>query len=153
MAGTNAVRIKKALFDALTDAPALEGVQVEYSYPGPHVDRELIHGGKIEGPQSYPVMRGGPGRKPRQENLTFKVHIVVSVPGATPYEVELRCTELGGELENFLAANPDLSGHLADIGRQVIYGGVTYVDLDSDSDDEGAIAVLTYDVTFESRLR
>lgn len=153
MAGTNAVYIKKALFDALTEAPGLSGVQVEYAYPGPQVDRELIHGGKVEGSQSYPVMRGGSGRHPRKEILTLKVHIVVSIPGSSPYEVELRCAELSAELENFLAASPDLAGYMPANGSQVIYGGMTYVDLDSDSDDEGAIAVLTNDVTFESRLR
>lgn len=153
MAGTNAVYIKKALVDALTEAPVLESVQVEYGYPGPHVERELIHLGKVEGSQSYPVMRGGSGRHPRKEVLTLKVHIVVSVPGASVYDVELRCAELSTELEHFLAANPDLTGYMPADGGQVIYGGLTYVDLDSDSDDEGAVGVLTNDLTFESRLR
>lgn len=150
MAGTNAVLIKKALFDALAEAPELEDVQVSYGYPGPHVDRKLIHGGKVEGSQRYPVMRGGGGRHPRTETLTFKVHIVVSIPGDTVYDVELKCTELGTVLEEWLAAKPDL-GPSAPEG--LLFGGLSYVDLDSDADDEGAIGVLTYDVTFESRLR
>lgn len=150
MAGTNAVLIKKALFDALEDAPALQDVQISYGYPGPHVDRKLIHGGKVEGSQRYPVMRAGSGRHPRQESLTFKVHIVVSLPGASAYDVELSCTEIGSTLEEWLAANPNLGGYAPD---GVLYGGLSYVDLDSDSDDDGAIGLLTYDVTFESRLR
>lgn len=149
MAGTNAVLIKKALFDALEAAPGMEDVQVSYGYPGPQVDRKLIHGGKVEGSQRYPVMRAG-GRHPRTESLTFKVHIVVSLPGATPYEVELECTQLGTVLEEWLAAKPDL-GPSAPEG--LLFGGLSYVDLDSDADDEGAIGVLTYDVSFESRLR
>lgn len=149
MAGTNAVLIKKALFDALAEAPELEGVQVSYGYP-PNAERELIHGGKVEGSQRYPVMRGGTSRHPRQETLTFKVHIAVGQPGASVYEVELRTTELGSVLENWLAANPNLGGHAPE---GVLYGGLAYVDLDSDSDDEGAFALLIYDVTFESRLR
>jgi hypothetical protein len=149
MAGTNAVVIKKALIDALEVAPELEDVQVSYGYPGPHVDRKLIHGGKVEGSQRYKIMRTG-GRHPREETLTFKVHIVVSLPGAEVYEVELECSNLGTVLEEWLAANPNLSGYAPD---GVHFGGISYVDLDSDSDDEGAIGVLTYDVTFESRLR
>lgn len=148
MAGTNAVVIKKALFDALE--VSLEDVQVSYAYPGPHVDRKLIHGGKVEGTQRYPVMRGGGGRHPRTETLTFKVHIAVSLPGATEYEVELECSNLGTVLEEWLAANPGLAG-LAPEG--VLFGGIAYVDLDSDHDDDGAFGLLVYDVTFESRLR
>lgn len=148
MAGTNAVVIKKALFDAL-EAAELGDVQVSYGYPGPHVNRRLIHGGKVEGPQRYATMRTG-GRHPRTENLTFKVHIAVALPGATEYEVELECSNLGTWLEEWLAANPGLSG-LAPQG--VLFGGTTYVDLDSDHDDDGAFGLLIYDVTFESRLR
>ncbi len=150
MAGTNAVLIKKALFDALEVAPGLESVQVSYGYPGPHVDRKLIHGGKVEGSQRYPVMRGGGGRHPRTENLTLKVHIVVSLPGASVYEVELECTKIGSTLEEWLAAKPDLG---ASAPEGLLFGGLSYVDLDSDSDDDGAIGVLTYDASFESRLR
>ncbi len=149
MAGTNAVVIKKALFDALEEA-GLDDVQVSYGYPGPHAERKLIHGGKVEGTQRYPVIRGGGGRHPRAEVLTFKVHIVVSLPGASVYEVELECSNLGTVLEEWLAGNPNLAGHAPE---SVLYGGIASVDLDSDSDDEGAIAVLTYDMTFESRLR
>ncbi len=147
---TNAVVIKKAMFDALEVSPELEDVQVSYGYPGPHVDRKLIHGGKVEGPQRYPVMRGGGGRHPRQESLTFKVHVVVALPGANEYEVELACTEIGDALAKWLASHPDLGGNAPE---GVLYGGLSYVDLDSDSDDEGAIGVLILDASFESRLR
>lgn len=147
---TNAVVIKKAMLDALEEAPEIQDVQVSYGYPGPHVDRKLIHGGKVEGVQRYPVMRGGGGRHPRQESLTFKVHIVVSLPGADVYEVELACTEIGDVLADWLASHPDLGGNAPE---GVLYGGLSYVDLDSDSTDDGAIAVLTLDASFESRLR
>lgn len=149
MAGTNAVTVKKALFDALEEGLADVDVQVSYGYPGPHVDRRLIHGGKVEGSQRYKIMRTG-GRHPREETLTFKVHIVVSFPGSSEYEVELECSNLGTVLEEWLAANPNLAGHAPE---GVHFGGISYVDLDSDSDDDGAIGVLIYDVTFESRLR
>lgn len=148
MAGTNAVKFKKALIDALSSSPALEGVQVSYHYPGDDPERELIHGGAVEGPQEYPVMRGGGGRLPRNEELTFKLHIVVTKPGSDPYEAELRATELGEVVEELLAADPDLTGL-----EGVIKSGVTNVFVDSDVDDEGAIGVLVYDVTVKSRLR
>lgn len=148
MAGTNAVVFKKALFDALAAAPALEGVQVSYHFPGNDPERELIHGGAVEGTQNYPIIRGGGGRFPRDEELSVKLHIVVTQPGSDPYEVEFRATELGTVVEELLAGDPDLTGLTG-----IIYSGISNVFLDSDVDDDGAIGILTYDVLVKSRLR
>lgn len=148
MAGTNAVAFKKALFDALAEAPALEGVQVSYGYPGDDAERELIHGGRVEGPQSYATIRGGGGRFPRDEELTVKVNIVVTKPGADPYEVELRATELGTVVEELLAGDPDLTGLTG-----IVYSGIANLFVDSDVDDDGAFGLLVFDVMVKSRLR
>jgi hypothetical protein len=147
MSGSNAVAYKKALIDGLAAASALAAVQVSYHFPGNNSERELIHAGRVEGTQSYPVSRGGAGRFPRDEELTVKLHIVVTRPGADPYEVEARCIEIGKVVEELIAGDPDLTGLTG-----IIYSGITAVDLDSDSDDDGSIAVLTYDVFFKSRL-
>lgn len=146
MPGTNAVAAKKALIDALDAAPALADVQVAYAYPGHDPERELIHGGRVEGDHTYPVSGSGPRFK-RDEDLTIKLHIVVSKPGATPYDVEVRCQEIGVVVEELIAGDPDLTGVTG-----LLWTGITAVDLDSDSDDDGAIGVLTYDVGARSRL-
>lgn len=154
MSWTNAVAGKKALIDALdaSAAPALtrpDGTRVKfaYSYVGNEHERELVHAGKVEGQQSYPVFGGGQARFKRDENLTIKLHIVVTIPGGSQYEAELRATEIGGVVEELVA-----KATLAGLNGQVIKVGITGVDLDSDADDDQAIAVLTYDVGVDSRL-
>ena len=148
MAGTNAVAYKKALTDAVAAAPQIiaDDIQVGYDWPG-HVERELIHGGRVEGAQSYPVSRGGGGRFPRDEELTVALHIVVRAPGGTIYEAELRASEIGTVVEELLAANPALT----DVAG-VIYSGIAGIELESDYDDDDAIADLTYQVLLKSRL-
>ncbi|HEV2778547.1 MAG TPA: hypothetical protein VGX25_04030 [Actinophytocola sp.] len=148
MAGTNAVAAKKALIDGLAAAPDLvnAGVQVAYSYPGHDAERELIHGGRVEGTHDYPVSGSGPRFK-RDEQLTIKLHIVVTKPGATVYDVEARCAEIGTVVEELIAGDPDL----VNVPR-LQWTGISAVDLDSSEEDEHAIGVLTYDVFAKSRL-
>jgi hypothetical protein len=146
VAGTNAVKAKKAVIDLLTTAFASTVVQVSYHYPGDDAERELVHAGRVEGSHSYHAMKGRRPRNPREEDVTFRLFVVVTRPGADPYEVELRCTEIGEAIEHALSesfAVDDVPGLLSI--------RVSAVDLDSDTaDDEGAIGVLTYDVTVKS---
>lgn len=143
MAGTNAVKAKRAVVDLL--AAHLTGVQVSYHYPGRNAERELVHAGRVEGTHGFHAMKGGRVRHARAEDLTFRLHVVVREYGADPYEVELRCAEIGEQVEHVLSER-----FLIDGVPGLLSIRVTAVDLDSDSDDEGAMSVLTYDVTCKS---
>jgi hypothetical protein len=148
MAGTNALAYKQALVAAAASAPivAADGIQVEYDWPG-RVERELIHGGRVEGTQSYPVSRGGGGRMPRDEELQVDLNVVVASPGTTPEETETRAVQIGTEIENWLAEHLDLGGISG-----VIYSGVVGVEMETSVDDDGTITVLTYRHLLKSRL-
>ncbi|GLY55218.1 hypothetical protein [Lentzea sp. NBRC 102530] len=147
MAGTNAVKAKKAVIDLLTTTFEGTGVQVSYHYPGRVPMRELVHAGRAEGSHAFHAMKGGRPQHARQETITFRLMVVVERPGADPYDVELRCVEIGEEIENALSTAFSVGGVP---GLELIR--VTGVDVDSDVDDEGAFAVLTYDVTTVSVL-
>lgn len=143
MAGTNAVAAKKAVIDALTTR--MTDTQVSYHYPGRFAERELVHAGRVEGSHQFHAMKGARTRHARQEGITFRLFVVVRIPGGDPYDAELRCTVLGAEVEHELAAAMSVDGIPG-----LVMIRVTAVDLDSEADDEGATAVLTYDVACKS---
>lgn len=145
--GTNAVRAKKAVIDLLTTAFEDTAVQVSYGYPGHDPMRELIHGGRAEGSHSYFAMKGSRPRHPREEDVTFRLFVVVTKPGVEAYDVELRCVEIGDEIEDGLSTAFSVDGVP---GLHAIR--VTAVDIDSEVNDEGAIGVATYDVACKSVL-
>jgi hypothetical protein len=145
MTSTNAVAAKKAVIDHLTTA--LPEVQVAYSYPGRNPARELVHAGRVEGNHSFFAMKGTRARHAREEEATFRLHVVVEKPGFSPYDCELRCAEIGEEIEHALSATFTLDGIPGLLSVRV-----TAVDLDSADEDEGAVGVLTYDVTCRSVL-
>lgn len=153
MSGTNAKRAKKALIDGIrvlfAATPAVEDVTVLYGYRGHEHTREFVHAGRVFGPQSYPVMGGGAARFKRDENLTIKLSIVVEIPGGDQEEAEDRATAIGTVFEEWLAATASLPGYQP---GEVISVGVTQVDLDTDTDDDSALSVLTYDVEVNTRL-
>lgn len=148
MAGTNAVAFKRALIARLENSPLLEGTKVSYFWPGDDDNRELVHLGTVEGVQDFALFRGGGARLPRNEELVVKLHVVVTKPGTDPDEVEARATEIGAVVENVLASDPELD----DI-EGILYSGITGIFLDSSFDDDGSIALLTYDIRVKSRLR
>lgn len=143
---TNAYSAKRALITVLAADSRLAAVQVEYSYPGHAVDRELVHAGRAEASQSYPLSAGGRARLPRDEALTVRLCIVVSKPNTSAEECEQRCVQIGTVVEE-IVATATLTGV-----EGLIYGGITGLDLDSDDHDDGAVGVLTYDVFYKSRL-
>ncbi|HYQ63557.1 hypothetical protein [Actinophytocola sp.] len=153
MAGTNARRAKRALLDSVASWLAADEttteVTVTYGYRGHEHGRELVHTDRVFGQQSYPVMGGSRARFKRDETLTIKLNVVVDIPGGDQDEAEARATAIGAVIENNIAATASLAGYEP---GEVIWVGVTAVDLDSDADDDGALAVLTYDVGANFRL-
>jgi hypothetical protein len=147
MAGTVAVAVKKAIIDGAAARFADTDVKTSYHYPGDDPQRELIHGDSVSGDQGYPLMRGT-GRWPRDETLSVRICIVVTKPGADPYDCELRAVEIGQELEEFIADDPGIAGL-----DGLISIGVSNIDLDSAYDDDQAVAVLVYDFAVKARIR
>jgi hypothetical protein len=153
VSGTSAKRAKKALIDGIrvlfAATPSTADVTVTYGYRGHEHTREFVHAGRAFGPQSYPVMGGGGARFKRDETLTIKLHIVVEIPGGDQEEAEDRVTAIGTVFEEWLAATASLPGYTP---GEVISVGITAVDLDTDTDDDSALTLLTYDVEVNTRL-
>lgn len=152
MAGTNAVRAKKSLLAGietlLAGEPTTDEVKVTYAYRGHEHERELVHGGRVFGPQDYPVS-SGIGEFPRDEDLTIKLYVVVDIPGGDQEEVEERAVAIGTLIETWIATTAELPGF--DPG-EITSVGINAIDLDSDADDDGALASLDYDVTVSTRI-
>lgn len=147
MAGTFSAKAKRLLIDIAAERFRETSVESSYAYPGDDSSRELIHGANVTGSQSYPLMRGT-GRYPRDETVNVRVCVVVTQPGADPFELEERAVEIGTQLEEAIADDP---------GRDNFPGlisiGVESTDLDSFYDDGQASAVLVYDFAVKARLR
>lgn len=153
MAGTNAYRAKKALIDAtrlwLSENAATHDVTVTYGYRGNQDFTELVHGGNVNGPQSYPVSGGGSARHKRDETLTIRLHAAVRVHGGDQEEVERRVVEIATVIMDQIAATaslPDFSP------GEIISVGIAETDLDSYVDDDAATGVFAIDVAVNSRL-
>jgi hypothetical protein len=148
VAGTNAYAYKKALIDKIKAFPAYTDVQVEYSWPGARFERECIHGGRVEGQQEYATFAGGRARLPRNETFVVYVYVAVRMPDANSGEdVERRLVELGQQLEDGIAADPQVAGV-----NGLLYAGITGVQMDSYAEDDKWAGALEYQVTVHSRL-
>lgn len=149
MAGTSAVAARQALIAKIT-ALAIVGngggtVQVAYSWPGSKAEREVVHGGNPVTFEQNPLAFRGGGRVPRDEEVTVPVCVVVALPGGSVEETDVRAAEIGGLIEDAVAADPTLTG-------QLIIARIDRGDLDHDFNDDGAASVLTYQFILRSRL-
>lgn len=149
MSGTVAAAAKARLVgtgNVLSGLSGMEGVDVAYDMP-PTVPREVVYGGKVDGPVQLVGMRGGT-RVKREENLTLHLHIRVYKLGEKTTETaEARAAALSTIVEDYIAANYTL-GDLTDLKL----ASVTGVDLDGFLDDEGATALMTITVALKSYL-
>lgn len=149
MAGTIGPAAKAHIIGALAALPALDGVQVAYSFPGRNPQREIVYGGKLAGPVTPAAMRAGQ-RVTRREDLALSLHIYVIRPGLdSTEETDTRAAAIGQAVEEYLAGDPTLGGAVDGLKLAVI----TNVDLDSGLDDESAITELTYQITLVSHVR
>lgn len=106
MAGSNAVAAPVALIALITTALAAETtVKVSYDFEAKLGEgtREYVYGGEVTGGQATAAMRGG-GRRPREEDLIWTVHIEVTKPGATPQANDQRAMDISALVENALAS-------------------------------------------------
>lgn len=138
--------VKRQLIDWLKARPELNGIQVEYVWPGHALDRECVYGGKPTSTQKYAVMTSG--RKPRDERSLIPVRIEVIRKGAEVRETDERVEEIAAILENLLADNVTLGGSVSGLR----YGGVVSFDSDWDVYDETAESTATLEIEFSSRL-
>jgi hypothetical protein len=147
MAGSNIVAVKRHIIATL---PGLLGIAGDYSYIGKHHDgkREYLYlGSRATGTLAVSAMAGG-GRIMRAEDPKFSLAIVVRTPGKQTTEAaEARAVELGTIAEEWLAGN--WTAGIPGLMKLTI----TAFELESDIDDDGATALLTYTLQANSQLR
>lgn len=152
MAGTAAVKAKKALFDLLAAQTGvgepLAGVQVTYSWPGKRLQREHIYFGKLHFEQEYSTFASsavGGGRQPRTEYATVTLYVAAKNIRSDQYAADLRVVALGEVLEDLIAADPTGGG-------QFQVTTVESGDIEPALDDDAVWSELTYTVTVQSEL-
>ena len=150
MAGTNVALAKRALIDIIraSGSADLTGVQVEYSWPGASAERECVHLGRATWDTEQLAMRGG-GRMPRKEQLNVDLFVIVVLPGGTVQEAEDRATQIGGAIEDIIAADTTLSQPSS---TGLLLAGISGGEIDHDTTDDEAIAAIQYRVAFLSKL-
>lgn len=150
MSGTNIVAAKAAILALLQAAPALAGVQVEYTFPGRTLERETIYGGKITFQQDYSTFASPTvtsGRQPRRETAVLSWHIEVRQADLDAPGADLRAVQLGGVLEDIIASDPTLGGQSGILALAITSG-----DLEQVQDDDAVSSVLGYQITVRSDL-
>lgn len=149
VSGTVAAAAKARLVgtsNVLSGLSGLETVTVAYDMPR-DPPREIIYGGKIEGPVQPAAMRGGTRIK-REENLTLQLYVRVYQLGQkTTESAETRAVALSNLVEDYIAANHTL-GDLPNLLLAQVVG----VDLDGFLEDDGATAQVTLAVALKSFL-
>lgn len=138
---TYAFTAKAALFDALTayTAPAqpLDGIQVEYAYPGT-INTECIYGGGVRFEHRDAVAEA-PGVMIAEESLVSLYIRVVMTPAGDVRETDERALQIGQAIAQILRTQPRLAGGNAVVGIARGQGDYTQ------TDDE-TISILAYQI-------
>lgn len=146
MSGTNAIAVKKALFERLTAEPALVGVQVSYAWRR-DFGREVIYGGRVRIDHDFTAMRGG-GRLPRDEQVTLTAVIRVRNLQSDPVAGDERVAELLTVVEELLAGDPTLTGL-----DNLLFAGVKGADVaEPEFDDDGVTCGALVEIGYRSYL-
>lgn len=142
MASADIPAVKRALLEHLRAEPALQDVQIAYGYPARDLEREVLYGGASRYARTIDNL--GMGGLAYRRSITVDLHLQVRVPGGEVEDAEARVSELGGAVEAFLDANPqlDLAG--------LLYSGVTSGELGYAIDDDAVTSALQLQVEFSS---
>lgn len=143
---TNAIAVKRRVRDRLADRPALNGVQVAYSYPARDIEREVIFPGTVSFRQEI-VSMGGLAGPQRSEVLTVGLHIWVRVLGGDVEEADARTEELAQAVDETFADDPRL-----DDLDELIFTEVESGELGYAIDDDGVWSLLDLQLSFLSHL-
>lgn len=148
MAGTAAAAAKAALFELLAGQSGagqpLADVQVTYQFPG-QLQRDHVYFGRVRFDQEFSTFRVAGGQQPRTEIATVSMYVGAKRIDSDQQAADERAVEIGGVLEELIAADPTLGGRF-----QVVF--VESGDLEPNLDDDGVWATLTYSVTVQSEL-
>lgn len=154
MAGTNVVPIKKALMGFLRASTELTGrpeLGIEYAPRSRSMPREYLYLGNARFDHSRTGHKGGAARQPRSEVAVIDLHIEAWMPGADQEEMDEVVTEIGIVVEHLLAENFNLATEGTSLpGLQ--FGGVEGGELTPVEGDTGTGALLSYRLSFTSRL-
>lgn len=94
--------IKQRLITVIT--AALPGVQVSYAFPGQHMEQETVFLTTTEGEVEISAMTGAGSRRRRHDNFAVAVVVVVSTPGISGEDAEVRCEALLAAIDDALAS-------------------------------------------------
>lgn len=145
MRRVGAVAAKRALLSLVADIPALQGVQRQYEYNVRTAEREVVFCGSAEFDRDQADMATG-----RSQDLTVALHVLVTALGGSAEDAEDRAEEIGGLIEDALAADNRLTDRgVPGLLQATIAGG----QIQPAQNDDGAIAELVYRVTFRAHLR
>jgi hypothetical protein len=147
VAGTNVIAVKAALLTVLQGAQS-STVSVDYAYSGKTdgTARQYVWLGKATFEQDYAALTSG--RKPREEVVVIDVHVTAYKPGGTVQDTDAAVVALALVMENAIANDPQLGGAVTGLRYAGIRGG----EMEYAIDDEGVASLITYHVTFKSRL-
>ncbi len=138
---TYAYTAKAALFDALTaytgPAQPLDGIQVEYAYPGT-ISTECIYGGGVRFEHRDAVAEA-PGVMIAEEAMVSLYIRVTMTPAGDVRETDARALEIGQTVAALLRAQPTLAG-----GQSVL--GIARGQGDYSQTDDETISILSYQI-------
>lgn len=107
--GTTLPTVKRALIDALSTRPSLDGVQVSYEMPQRAMSYESIWFGEdTETENTIPVMRAGTKKVDETYALPLVVQVLVT-DGRDAEAADLRAAALLGAVQQCLAESPRLT--------------------------------------------
>lgn len=150
MASTGFAAVKAALVEGLQALEDLNGVQVEYGWPGDDlVERERVFCGQARFAHEPASMRAG--RVYRNEQGELDVIVDVESVGGSAQDADLRAVAIGAVVEEFVADNPNLGNDTAGgvtVNAVTMRGGAVL----NAYNDRGALSRITYTLRWDARL-
>lgn len=151
------VAVRKAVIDGLAEhfandsdfngaAVAEQKTVVKFGYDFSNLHREHVYTGKSRGDTPPAGMRSG--RNTRDETARFDLNVMVRVVADDAYAAELRASEIGAEIESWLADRKNNELDVDGLRNIVVESWAA----DYRKIDNGTAAVRTYSVRYTSRL-